>query len=95
MQLFGVRKGVMNTKLTLKPGQRGTKKLLKKYGNRLICVRYRYDEEKKLRYKTVELIVDVSEWEPKEDAIKDESIHPEIEEFSIPEKKKTFDGNSK
>lgn len=83
----------MNTKLTLKPGQRGTKKLLKKYGNRLVCVRYRYDEEKKLRYKTVELIVDVTEWEPKEEGAKDETIHRDIEEFKIPEKKKPIDSN--
>ncbi|HKI44290.1 MAG TPA: hypothetical protein VKA08_03045 [Balneolales bacterium] len=83
----------MNTKLTLKPGQRGTKKLLKKYGNRLVCVRYRYDEEKKLRYKTVELIVDVTEWEPKEEIANNGTIHPEIEEFKIPEKKQSIDKN--
>ena len=83
----------MNTKLTLKPGQRGTKKLLKKYGNRLVCVRYRYDEEKKLRYKTVELIVDVTEWEPKEEALGNNNNHPEIEEFKIPEKKDSIDSN--
>ncbi len=36
----------------------GTKKLLAQYGKRLVCVRYRYDEERRERYKTVELIVD-------------------------------------
>lgn len=54
----------MKTKLTLKPGQRGTKKLLAKYGDRLICVRYRYDEQAKKRYKTVELIEDKQDWSP-------------------------------
>lgn len=52
----------METKLTLKPGKRGTKKLLRKYGKRLVCVRYRYDEETEMRYKTIELIIDAHPW---------------------------------
>ena len=55
----------MQTRLTLAPGQNGTKKLVAKYGNKLICVRYRYDPEKRKRYKTVELIVEEAEWHPK------------------------------
>ena len=55
----------MDTKLTLKPGQRGTKKLVKEYGDRLVCVRYRYDDENNMRYKTVELIVDTTQWSPR------------------------------
>jgi hypothetical protein len=51
--------------LKLRPGQPGTKKLLSRYGDRLVCVRYRYDERRKRRYKTVELIVDEVGWEPK------------------------------
>ena len=54
----------MRTRLTLNPGQKGTKKLVTKYGDRLIRVRYRYDEEKKRRYKTVELIEEEVDWEP-------------------------------
>jgi len=54
----------MRTRLKLKPGQRGTKKLLKRYGSQLICVRYRYDVVQKKRFKTVELIVDEVHWEP-------------------------------
>jgi hypothetical protein len=57
--------GEMKTKLILKPGSRGTKKLLAQYGKRLVNVRYRYDARLKRRYKTVELIVDEIEWEPK------------------------------
>jgi len=52
----------MQTKLVLKPGQAGTKKLVEKYGDMLVCVRYRYDEEKKKRYKTVELIEAEANW---------------------------------
>jgi hypothetical protein len=52
----------MQTRLKLLPGQRGTKKLIQTYGDQLVCVRYRYDEERKKRYKTVELIVDEIPW---------------------------------
>ena len=54
----------MTTRLKLKPGQRGTKRLLEKYGDSLVCVRYRYDEESGTRIKTVELIVDKKDWIP-------------------------------
>jgi len=55
----------MRVKLKLRPGDRGTKKLLDTFGDKLICVRYRYDEATKKRYKTVELIVDEINWSPK------------------------------
>lgn len=52
----------MKTRLTLRPGQRGTKRLLAEHGDRLVCVRYRYDEERGVRVKTVELVVEESPW---------------------------------
>jgi len=42
----------------LKPGQKGTKRLHEKYGDALLCVRYRFDEIRQVKVKTVELIVD-------------------------------------
>ena len=42
----------------LKPGQDGTKRLAEKYGKSLLCVRYRFDEVRGVKLKTVELIVD-------------------------------------
>ncbi|MCW8936019.1 MAG: hypothetical protein OQK98_14990 [Gammaproteobacteria bacterium] len=48
----------MEVRKKLKPGAHGTKRLQRIYGDDLICVRYRYDEEKSTRYTTVELIVD-------------------------------------
>jgi hypothetical protein len=54
---------MLKTRLTLAPGQNGTKKLLRRFGQRLICVRYRYDEAAKRRFKTVELVVDEIPWE--------------------------------
>jgi hypothetical protein len=52
----------MSTKATLKPGQNGTKRLIEKYGSRLVCVRYRYDTASGRRYTTVELIEEESDW---------------------------------
>lgn len=57
----------MQTRLTLQPHQRGAKHLLAQYGDRLLCVRYRYDPEQQKRLKTVELIVEEREWTPKKD----------------------------
>ena len=53
-------------RLCLRPGQRGTKKLAKEYGDRLLCVRYRYDEERFRRLKTVELVVEETPWWPED-----------------------------
>ena len=54
----------METRLTRRPGQAGTKKYLQRYGERLVCVRYLYDAEKGCRHKTIELIVETVPWEP-------------------------------
>ena len=47
-----------------KPGEKGTQKLVARFGEKLVCIRYRYDAEKGKRYKTVELIVDEESWTP-------------------------------
>ena len=54
----------MKVGLTLAPGRKGTKRLTDKYGDRLLCVRYRYDEAKSRRYTTVELIEAEEPWFP-------------------------------
>lgn len=64
----------MRVRLNIKPGRSGTKKLVAKYGERLICVRYRYDEKRKKRLKTVELIVEETDWEPPHQPFKDDEI---------------------
>lgn len=55
----------MKTRLILKPGQRGTKRLTDKYGDDLVCVRFRYDAISKQRLKTVELVIERIDWEPR------------------------------
>ena len=45
-----------------KPGQPGTKRLLEKYGAQLVCVRYRYDPVRGVKYKTVELLIEEEAW---------------------------------
>ncbi len=48
----------MKTYAHLKPGQRGTLRLVEIYGEKLLCVRYRYDEIRGVKLKTVEIVVD-------------------------------------
>jgi hypothetical protein len=55
----------METRLTLRPGQNGTKKLVARFGERLIRVRYLYDRQTGRRLKTVELVVESIPWQPR------------------------------
>jgi len=64
----------MQTRRTLAPGQKGIKRLVEQYGAKLVCVRYRYDEKEKRRYKTVELIIGEAAWEPPQAKIKNKSV---------------------
>jgi hypothetical protein len=61
-------------RLRLKPGQKGTKQLFAQYGDRLICVRYRYDAQRKKRFKTVEILVAERDWEPPRPRFADDQI---------------------
>ncbi len=54
----------MHVRTVRKPGDPGTHKLVAKYGDRLVNVRYREDPAKGKRYKTVELIVAQEDWQP-------------------------------
>ena len=47
----------MKTQTHLKPRQMGTNGLVEGFGNSLLYVRYRYDESRGLRLKTVEIVV--------------------------------------
>ena len=53
----------MKTLKKLIPGQPGTKKLFEEYGDKLFCVRYRYDSEHQRKIKTVEIIIEEGTWE--------------------------------
>jgi len=64
----------MKTRLILKPGQRGTKGLTEKYGEDLLCVRFRYDATSKKRLKTVELVIERTDWEPPPEKLSADSI---------------------
>ena len=64
----------MRTSTIVRPGHRGTKKFLAQYGDRLVCVRYRSDEQKRKRLKTVELIVEERPWTPRPGRKTDESV---------------------
>ena len=59
-ELIGVAAARAETHVVkrLRPSQPGAKKLAIRYGEALVCVRYRHDPTGTLRYTTVELIVD-------------------------------------
>ncbi len=51
------------TRKTIPAGKAGTQKWQKKYGDALVCVRYKYDKQQKRRQKTIELIVEEGPWD--------------------------------
>jgi len=53
------------TRRTVYPGDPGSKKWQNIYGDKLLCVRYKYDIQNKKRITTIELIADEQEWQPK------------------------------
>jgi hypothetical protein len=55
----------MEARTTRRPGQKGTKRHLERFGDRLLFVRYRYDPAGRRRVTTVELIVDEQPWAPR------------------------------
>lgn len=63
----------------LYPGQPGTKQLLKTYGEKLVCLRYRYDTKTRVKYKTIELIVDSGCWEKKPKIAGNKKVEVRIE----------------
>jgi hypothetical protein len=64
----------------LKPGQKGTKKLMEKYGEKLLNVRYVYNSEKHIMMKTVELLIQQKPWYPNKNKIPyNKKVHLKIE----------------
>jgi hypothetical protein len=55
----------METRLTLRPGDKGTRTLVERFGEWLVRVRYLYDPASRRRLKTVELIVHAAPWDPR------------------------------
>ena len=58
----------------LEPGQKGTKRLVTKYGDALLCVRYRYDKRRGIRLKTVEIVVEEKVWPPPHRYVDDDIV---------------------
>ncbi|HLF25609.1 MAG TPA: hypothetical protein VJG32_04685 [Anaerolineae bacterium] len=60
-----------------------------------MCVRYRYDEKKKKRYKTIELVIEETDWAPKVDPLKGATlvrIRVEWEETALRQRVKDAGG---
>lgn len=66
----------MTARTKLLPGQKGTKSLVAEYGDALLCVRYRYDEQSHTRMKTVELIIEKKPWTPTKHRLTDDEVVP-------------------
>ncbi len=83
----------MEVKATLVPGENGTKSLVREYGDRLVCVRYRYDKERQKRFKTIELIVDEQHWSATLDKRKVVCIQLDEHEHELRMRVKSAGGN--
>jgi len=55
----------LKTRRKLNAGQPGTKKLIREYGDKLVCVRYQYDNLTWRKQRTIELVLDEDDWIPK------------------------------
>ncbi|WP_246125818.1 hypothetical protein [Geobacter argillaceus] len=62
--------------MKLKPGQKGTKAMVEKYGEDLVCIRYRYDAASRTRIKTVELVVERKQLPDKAQSVTDDALVP-------------------
>jgi hypothetical protein len=56
---------LLQVRRTLRPGDPGTHKLVERFGEHLVCVRYRYEPDTRIRMTTVELVVDTALAEPR------------------------------
>lgn len=74
----------MKSRLNLKPGQKGTKALVERFGESLLYVRYRYDEARGVRLKTAEIVVEEKPWKPGMRRRDDEQVPPLRGEIIIP-----------
>jgi hypothetical protein len=74
----------VKTRLILKPGQPGTKGLMEKYGDALLCVRFKYDAASRQRLKTVELVVERTEWTPPKRYTDDTLVSLRIDAWDMP-----------
>jgi hypothetical protein len=85
----------MQVRSTVHPEQRGAKKLRILYGDRLVCVRYRYDAQRQKRFKTVELIVEEEAWTAPLPSLKNEDlvhIALTVQEFALRQQVKQCGG---
>ncbi len=68
------------------------------YSDQFVCLRYRYDHERPRQYKTIELVVEESDWNPDalpvSDSISEDfvSVEAKIEEIDVRTKVKQAGG---
>ena len=52
------------TRKNLKPGQPGTEKYVRQFGDELVCIRHRYSKSDKKKIVTAEIVIEKKEWSP-------------------------------
>ncbi len=56
----------LKTKKVIKAGKPGTQKYVREFGNKLLCIRHKYDRARGQKYITAEIIVEATQWTPNE-----------------------------
>jgi hypothetical protein len=87
---------MMKTTKKLAAGQPGTRKWLQKYGECLICVRYKYDPHKNKKMITVELKEELCDWKKNKQRIPDNKIvylKIEFEEIELRKRIRSLGGS--
>lgn len=85
----------LKIRLSLKPGQKGTKALTEKYGKDLLCIRFRYDAILRQRLKTVELVIERMPWTPTAPAYSADALVPlriKITDYALRRQAKAAEG---
>jgi hypothetical protein len=67
----------------LRPGQPGTRRVMKRYGDGLVCVRYRHDRLGLYRVTTIELVIDAGPIHPRRFDAASFGVHLERHEHAL------------
>jgi len=77
-------KNEFRTQKVLKAGQPGTQKYVRQFGEKLLCIRHKYEKMTQQKYITAEIIVESTKWYPNADNIP----HNKIMDLNIEYKEK-------
>lgn len=65
---------------TMRPGEKGTARFVRDWGERLVCVRYRFDAKGRVRYTTVEIMTsELRPWTPPKRSSPDALVYLKVD----------------